>query len=67
MVIDIKDLTWKDVESGHLYKVTSFSEENDVTLLWYKDMGTGEIHCMSANMFTLKHEACGTNVLENSS
>lgn len=72
MDVDIYDYAWKDRQSGRLievidleeYEIKSESAEDFDTLIlmWYKDIGTGEIHCMSENMFTLKHDICGSMV-----
>lgn len=64
MDVDIKALKWEDIETKKLYKVFGFTEVDDVIVVWYKDMGTGEVHCMSDYMFTLKHKACGSMVVE---
>jgi len=60
---DILDIKWKDVETGHICRVTHFTNVGNLVLVWYIDMGTKEEHCMSCNIFTLKHEACGSYAL----
>jgi hypothetical protein len=32
---------------------------DELVLMWYKDMGTDEVHCMTENIFLLNHKACG--------
>lgn len=64
MYYDIKEVGWKDSQSGRLYRVTGFTEVDDITVVWYQDRGTAEIHCMDSHMFTIKHEACGSLVKE---
>lgn len=64
MEIDIKEVGWKDPDTNRLYKVFDFTTVEDVDVVWFKDRGTGEIHCMSSNLFTLKFEAVGSMALE---
>ena len=64
MYIDIMEKGWKDIESGRLYRVTGFTQVEDITVVWYQDRGTGEVHCMDSHMFTLKLEACGSLIKE---
>ena len=60
MFWDITKISWKDVDTGRLYRVTGFTEVDDITVVWYQDRGTAEIHCMDSHMFTIKLEACGS-------
>jgi streptogramin lyase len=64
MYYDIKEVGWKDPETNRLYRVTGFTQVDDIDVVWYQDRGTGEVHCMDSNMFTLKLEACGSLVKE---
>ena len=70
MFTDIMEVSWKDRDSGRLNKIMDLEiqefvhedgQEDSVVLVWYVDLGTSELHCMSENMFTLKHEACGSH------
>lgn len=71
MFIDIMDYTWKDRQTGRLTQIVEleiqlledeYEQEDEVVLIWYKDLGTSEVHCMTENMFTLKHDACGSMI-----
>ncbi len=64
MYYDIKEISWKDSETGRLYRVTGFTDLEDIIVVWYQDRGTGEVHCMDSHMFTLKLEACGSLIKE---
>lgn len=57
--VDIKELVWVDEDTRRLNKVVELENKGDLVLIWYKDLGTSELHCMSENMFTLKHSAEG--------
>lgn len=60
MKIDLLEGTWKDVDTLRLFKIEKLKTLDDLDLVWYRDKGTGEMHCMSSNMFTLKHIPCGS-------
>jgi hypothetical protein len=64
MFYDITEIGWKDSDSERVYRVTGFTQLDDITVVWYQDQKTAEIHCMDSHMFTLKHEACGSLVKE---
>lgn len=57
--VDVKELKWSDTETRRLYEVVKLEPKDEIVLVWYRDLGTSELHCMSENMFTLKHSAEG--------
>lgn len=69
MFVDIYDYTWQSKDNQRLYRiidmdeVSTFDEDTNIededVLVWYKDLGTNEIHCMTTDIFLLSHEACG--------
>lgn len=61
MFVDILEYVWKDNDTGRLNKVITLEPrgKEDVVIVWYKDLGTGELHCMSESIFVFKHTAKG--------
>lgn len=68
MHIDIYDLTWMSLKNQRLVRVINMELQeikddegnvDELVLMWYKDMGTDEVHCMTENIFLLNHKACG--------
>lgn len=61
MFVDILDYLWLDTVSGRLHKVVRLEPRpaEDLVLVWYKDLATEELHCMSESVFVFKHTAKG--------
>jgi hypothetical protein len=61
---DVTQLRWQNNDSKRFFKVEEFTAIDDVIVLWFKDIVSGEAHCMSENMFLLSFTPKGTFVME---
>lgn len=59
VMIDLKDLSWRDNEFGTIHKIIGFHTYNDLNIVLYLDIETGEESCMDVDLFINKHTACG--------
>ena len=59
IMVDLKELVWKDADSGILNKIMNFEQHEDGDLVWYMEIDSLDVHCMSIDIFVAKHIACG--------
>lgn len=59
IMIDLKNLVWKDNETGSLNKITEFRKCGEIDIIWYIDVESLEEHCMDIDIFVSKHTARG--------
>lgn len=59
IMADMKDLVWRDNETGTLNKVKEFHNYGDIKVVFYVDLEYLDLHCMDVDMFILKHKAMG--------
>lgn len=58
-MIDMRDLLWKDNDSGQLHRITEFVKANDKDIVWYINVESLEEHCMDSDLFVEKYTATG--------
>jgi hypothetical protein len=59
IVIDLKEMLWKDSETGSINKITEFKTYGDIPVVWYMNVDSLDEHCMDIDMFVSKHRAGG--------
>jgi hypothetical protein len=59
LMVDLRDMAWKDNETGNVHRITEFSKQNDIDIVWYMDVETLDEHCMDIDLFVEKYSAYG--------
>jgi hypothetical protein len=59
IMIDLRDLAWKDNNSGEMVRIVEFSHREELHVVWYMNTETLDEHCMDIDAFVDKHTACG--------
>jgi len=59
LMIDARDLAWKDNDSANIVRIIDFSQNGEIHLVWYMDVESLEEHCMDIDAFLSKHTTGG--------
>lgn len=58
VMIDLRDLIWKDTKTNN-YRIVEFKQENGKDLVWYINLESLEEYCMDAESFLNEHTSAG--------